>query len=127
MNTSGFNQGTRSTGRIIRAADFPEAVALAAQNADCVVEVFLADWSEVDRRRSQAAALGLAGRIGIHHLAALHALVRLRVLPASLQHTPTSPQDRGPTPRLLENFVLAVTAMCRPASRLASIERPCHE
>ena len=70
-----------SPASVIRAPDFPAALAAARANPDHFVEVFLASWCEVDRCRALAAAAGLAGRLGIHHHSALDALVELRILP----------------------------------------------
>jgi len=97
----------------IRAASFHEAVALAGQNPDCLVEVFVTDWSEVDRRRGETASLGLAGRITIHHRAALDALIHLKVFPGSDQEPPTPGPTASATTNLVQNFLQAFSALCR--------------
>jgi hypothetical protein len=104
--------------RIIRASDFSQALDLAAANPAGFIEVFVASWSEVDQHRAQAAALGLAGRIGIHHQSALDALIELEVLPG-----PKGPPRRRsgtPASRHLNSFIRAAASILAPRLTLAS-------
>jgi hypothetical protein len=47
------------------------ALSLASEHPDSRVEIFGTDWSVVDRMRTRVAAIGLAHRVGVHHLHAL--------------------------------------------------------
>lgn len=98
----------------VRAANFPEALALASRDETCLIEVFVDGWSEVDMYRARAAALGLSARISVHHSAALEALVRLGLRPDSPEDPPGPFGRTVGLNRLLEQLVLAASALCRP-------------
>lgn len=76
---------------VLRASSFSQALELAEINPHALIEVFLASWSDVDLYRALAAELSLAGRISIHHQAALDALIEMQVLKGPPADQPTRP------------------------------------
>lgn len=66
---------------VVRVTSLRAALRRVARDPSVFVEVFLLDWARVDRARRRVGRAGLAGRIGVHHRAALDMLIHLRVLP----------------------------------------------
>jgi hypothetical protein len=99
-----------SSGAVVTAPDVASALNLAIGDPRAMVEVFLADWVEVDLARAHVASLGLSGRIVVHHLAALVTLRRLCILPA-VSAASALDADRC-APRSLRRFLHSVSAAC---------------
>ena len=95
---------------VLPAPDLASAIRLATHAPGSLVEVFLTDWSEVDSARAHLEAVGLAGRVAVHHRAALVALVHLRILPAPAGLPAGTPAPSAPL--ILDQFLRAVSAAC---------------
>lgn len=103
---------------VVTAPDLASALALAIREPGAIAQVFLTDWVEVDLARAHVASLGLAGRIVVHHLAALVALRRLCILPGA----GVPPAEAAPAPTSLKRFIDALSAACGARNRSCQVQ-----